>query len=201
MSKLKILIIRTDRVGDVILATPVIKNLREAFKGAFIAFMCRPYTKDILEGNPYLDKVIVYDKYGKHKSLFSTIKFAFSLKKYKFDWAIILHPTNRAHLIAFIAKIPLRIGWDKKMAYLLTEKIPYYKNKGNKHELEYNLDVLRRLNIPIISKDTYFPIKKEALEKLNGLLEQENVNIDEKFIVIHPCASCISKRWPQSSFI
>ena len=75
----KILIVRTDRLGDVILSTPVIQNLREHFKYAQISFMCRPYTREILEGNPYLDEVIIYDKYGKHKSLFSTIKFSFYL--------------------------------------------------------------------------------------------------------------------------
>ena len=47
----RILIVRTDRVGDVILSTPVIKNLRAAFPEAHIAFMCRPYTKEIIENN------------------------------------------------------------------------------------------------------------------------------------------------------
>jgi len=64
----KILIVRTDRLGDVILSTPVIKNLREFFPEAFIGFMCRPYTKDVLEENPYLDKVIIYDKCNKQKA-------------------------------------------------------------------------------------------------------------------------------------
>ena len=58
----RILIVRTDRIGDVILSTPVIKNLRNSFPDAYIAFMCRPYTKEIVEGNPYLDEVIEYDK-------------------------------------------------------------------------------------------------------------------------------------------
>ena len=92
---------RTDRLGDVILSTPVIKNLRLAYPESYIAFMCRPYTQEALEGNPYLDEVIVYDKYGKEKSLFSSFIFTLSLKKKRFDWAIILHPTNRAHLITF----------------------------------------------------------------------------------------------------
>ncbi len=54
----KILIVRTDRIGDVVLSTPVIENLRAAYPEAHIAFMCRPYTKDALIGNPNLYKGI-----------------------------------------------------------------------------------------------------------------------------------------------
>lgn len=196
----KILIIRTDRLGDVILSTPVIKNLRIAFPNSYLAFMCRPYTKEALEGNPDLDEIIVYDKYGQHKNFLSSLKFAFSLRKKKFDWAIILHPTNRAHLLTFLAAIPFRIGWNKKMGFLLTKKIPHQKQKGEKHEMEYTLDILRRLNIPITDKNTYFPIKEKNQKRVEEILNQEGIPPGEKFIVIHPCASCPSKRWPPEYF-
>ena len=91
---MRILLTRTDRIGDVVLSTPAIKAVRDKYPDAYIAFMTRPYAKDIVEGNPYLDEVIIYDKYGKHSSLLSTIKFALGLRKKKFDLAIILHPTN-----------------------------------------------------------------------------------------------------------
>jgi heptosyltransferase-2 len=184
----------------VILSTPVIKNLRKIFPSSYIAFMCRPYTKEILEGNPYLDEVVVYDKYGKHKSIWSSIKFSFLLRKKKFDWAIILHPTNRVHLITFFAGIPFRVGWDKKLGFLLTKRIPHTKHEGKKHELEYTLDILRELKLPILDKTTYFPIKEEIEKKVNSLLESLGVKIKEKLIVIHPSASCPSKRWPQEYF-
>ena len=196
----RILIVRTDRLGDVILSTPVIKNLREAFPAAHIAFMCRPYTKEVLEGNPCLDEVIICDKYGKHKSFWGIVKLAFYLRKKKFDWAIILHPTNRVHLLTFLAGISYRVGWDKKMGFLLNEKIPHTKQEGKKHELEYTLDVLRELKIPINNKHTYFPIITRAEEKIEGLLKKEGVGKNDKLIVIHPSASCPSKRWPQAKF-
>ncbi len=59
-----ILVIRTDRIGDVLLSTPVIKALRRRFPQSRIAFMVRPYCRDIVLGNPYLDEIIVYDKDG-----------------------------------------------------------------------------------------------------------------------------------------
>ena len=197
----KILIVRPDRIGDVILSTPVIKNLKLAFPQSYIAFMCRPYTRETLEGNPNLDEVIVYDKYGKDKSPLATVRFALNLRKYHFDWAIILHPTNRAHLIAFLAGIPVRVGWDRKLGQLLTKKIKHTKQQGKKHESEYTLDLLRALNIPIKSKDTYFPVLSEATARIEELLKAQGVTENDKLIVIHPSASCPSKRWPQEHFL
>ena len=196
----RILIVRTDRLGDIILSTPVIKSLREAFPTAHIAFMCRPYTRDIVEGNPYLDEVIICDKYGKHKSFWGVIKLASYLRKKKFDWAIVLHPTNRVHLVTFLAGISYRVGWDQKLGFLLTKKIPHTKQEGKKHELEYTLDVLRELQIPIVDKHTYFPINDKADKRIGQLLKAQEVDGDDRLIIIHPCASCPSKRWPQAKF-
>ena len=198
---LRILIVRTDRMGDVILSTPIIKNLRLAYPDSHIAFMCRPYTRDILAGNPYLNEVIVYDKYGRHKSFLASLKFALSLKNKKFNWAIILHPTNRAHLIAFFAGIPVRAGWDRKLGFLLTRKLNHTKHLGEKHELEYTLDLLKLLRVPVKDKNTFFPLKAEDKDYINKLFSQYNVSATEMVIVIHPSASCPSKRWPQEYFI
>lgn len=196
----KILIVRTDRLGDVILSTPVIENLRKAYPKARIAFMCRPYTARALEGNPYLDEVIIYDKYGRHKSLPSSVKFAFRLRKENFDWALVLHPTNRAHLVVFLAGIPFRVGWDRKNSFLLNRKIFHAKQEGKKHELEYTLDILRELNIPVIKKDTYFPVSRKSEAGIDEILNGAGLKADKKLIVVHPCASCPSKRWPRAFF-
>ncbi len=182
------------------LSTPVIRNLRLAFPKAHIAFLCRPYTRSALEGNPDLDEVIIYDKYREQKNLWASIKFSLYLRKKKFDLALILHPTNRAHLITFLAAIPQRVGWDKKLGRLLTKRIKHTKQEGKKHELEYTLDLLKELDIPIKNTNTYFPIKSKARAAVEQLLNDEGVGISDKFIVIHPSASCPSKRWPQESF-
>lgn len=197
----RILIVRTDRLGDVILSTPVITNLRLFFPKSYIAFMCRPYTREVVEGNPYLDEVIVYDKYGKHKSIWGSIKFTLQLRKKKFDWAVILHPTNRVHMITFFAGIPFRIGWDKKMGWFLTCKLVHTKDRGQKHELEYTLDILRNLGIPIREKKLYLPYNEQTDKFVGTILKEKGIKERDKFIVIHPSASCPSKRWPINYFI
>ena len=102
----RILIVRTDRVGDVILTTPVIKALRDANPSAYLAMAVRPYTKVIVEGNPYLDEVITYDKDGRQKGWFSALRFSWALAKKKFDLAVVVNPSNRSNLIPFLAGIP-----------------------------------------------------------------------------------------------
>jgi len=108
----RILIMRTDRIGDVLLSTPLIRAMRSKYPEAYIAMKVSPYTKEVVEGNPDLDEVIIYDKKHRDKSWIASFKFAMNLKKKKFDLVLILHPTNRAHIISFLARIPKRIGYD-----------------------------------------------------------------------------------------
>ncbi|MCM8782737.1 MAG: lipopolysaccharide heptosyltransferase II, partial [Candidatus Omnitrophica bacterium] len=196
----RILIVRTDKIGDVVLSTPVIKTLRENFPSSFIAMMLSHYTKELVEGNPYLDEVIVYDKEKEHRSWRGSMRMSKELKKKKFDLAIILHPTNRVHLVTFFAKIPKRVGYNRKMGFLLTDKIPHTKQFGQKHESEYNLDLLRYLGITDIQKELYIPIKKESEIFVEELLKKEGITEKDKILAIHPSATCPSKRWPPERF-
>ena len=197
----RILIVRTDRIGDMVLSTPVIENLRKAFPRSYIAFMCRPYTKDILEGNPYLDEVIVYDKYAKHKSLLASLKFSYYLRKKRFDWAIVLHPTNRAHLVTFLANIGFRVGWDRKLSFLLTRRLPHKKHQGLKHELEYSLDMLESIGVEVKARQPFIP-RNEAIDSAVDSLLKDNM-IDyrrDRIVGLGIGASCPSKIWKPEYF-
>ncbi len=196
----RILVVRTDRIGDVLLSTPVIKALRDAYPRAYIAMMVSPYAKDIVDGNPYLDDVIIYDKDGKHKSWQRSMKFASRLKKRKFDLVLVLHPTNRVHMVTFFAGIPTRVGYGRKMGFLLTDRIEHTKQFGKKHELEYNLDLLRHLDIHPKVKSLHIPIKKESEEWVDELFKEEGIDKADKLLAIHPSASCPSKIWPAERF-
>jgi len=196
----RILLVRTDRIGDVLLSTPVIKALRDAYPCAYIAMMVRPYARDIIEGNPYLDEVIIYDKDIRHKSWLSSIKFILYLRKKKFDLAIVLHPTNRAHLISFFTGIPRRIGYDRKLGFLLTDRIPHTKQLGQKHELEYSLDLVRYLDIHPQDKNPFMPIKSDSERWVDELFKQERIDKSDRLLAIHPGASCLSKIWPLERF-
>lgn len=196
----KILIVRTDRIGDVLLSTPVIKALRRHFPQSYIAVMVRPYARDIVLGNPYLDEVIVYDKYGRERSLYRTIQFAWGLRKKRFDLALILHPTNRVNLVTFLAGISKRIGFNRKLGFLVTDKIEHKKQEGKKHELEYTLDVVRRLGISAEDRSLFMPIRKDSEIYIEKFLTSSGVQEGKRLIALHPGASCPSKLWPVERF-
>ena len=196
----RILVSRTDRIGDVLLSTPVIKALRDAYPQAYIAMMVSPYAGLVVEGNPDLDSVIIYDKAGKHKNWFATARFARYLKKKKFDLAIILHPTNRAHLLTFFAGIAKRVGYDRKLGNLLTDRLKHEKQLGAKHEAEYNLDLLRYLGINCGRPQLHMPIKQESERWAAELLKVNDIGAVDKLLGIHPAASCPSKIWPPERF-
>ncbi|MFA6357557.1 MAG: lipopolysaccharide heptosyltransferase II [Candidatus Omnitrophota bacterium] len=196
----RILISRTDRMGDVLLSTPVIQALRESFPQAYIAMMVTPYARDIVEGNPYLDEVILYDKDGKHKSWVGSLKFAGRLKKKKFDLAIVLYPNNRVHLITFLAGINQRLGYDRNFKFLLTDQIKHTKQYGEKHESEYALDLVRYLGVKPKEVSLFMPIKQESEEWANALFREEGIKGTDRLLVIHPTASCDSRIWPAERY-
>ncbi|MBL7071164.1 MAG: lipopolysaccharide heptosyltransferase II [Candidatus Omnitrophica bacterium] len=196
----RILIIRTDRIGDVVLSTPVITALRQASPDAYIAFMVRPYARDIVDGNPNLDEVILYDKYGVHKGFFSTLSFARDIRKKSFDTAIILHPTNRAHIITFAAGIPERIGWSGKLSFLLTRALKDEKFLGKKHEFEYTLDILKAIGVEAREKGLFVPVKEMSRASVDAKLSERGIGASKEILAVHPGASCRSKRWPLERF-
>ncbi len=199
MSK-KILIARLDRIGDVVLSTPVIKALRDAYPDSHIAMMVRPYAREIVEGNPYLDEVIIYDKDRDHKGIAGNYKFIQKLREKKFDIAIILHPTNRTHMVLSLAGIPERIGYDKKAGFLLTRRIPHTKQFGMKHEIDYTLGILKYVGIEPSTRSLYMPINALCERKIEDILKENRVKDSEIIIAISPGASCASKRWSIENF-
>jgi heptosyltransferase II len=196
----RILIARTDRLGDVILSTPAVRALRQKFPQSYMAMMVSAYAKDVVEGNPDLDAVIVFDKEGKDRGLAATFKFVWELRKNKFDLAVVLHPTVRVHLLMFLSRIPWRLGYDRKFKFLLTDSIPHTKQSGEKHESEYALDMARYLGADTRNTSLFVPVKQEAENWADVLFMEEGISREDKLLVIHPAASCISKIWPAENF-
>jgi len=197
----RILVTRTDRIGDVILSLPAIKAIRKAFPDAYIAIMVQPRIDDILKGNPHINEVIVYDKNKKHKGVIKNLRFIKWLKQKKFDVVLNLHTTKRTNLLCFLAGIPRRIGHARgKADFLLTDKIGYTKKLGEKHEAEYSLDILRYLGIDPEFSNPFICVRQEDEKKAEETLKGLGIDKGERFVVLHPGASCRSKMWPLENF-
>ncbi|MFH1189433.1 MAG: lipopolysaccharide heptosyltransferase II [Candidatus Omnitrophota bacterium] len=199
MSK-KILIVRLDRIGDVVLSTPVIKAMRDAYPDGHIAMMVRPYAREIVEGNPYLNEVIIYDKDSGHKGIAGNYRFIQELKAKKFDIAVILHPTKRTHIVMSLAGIPERIGYDRKAGFLLTKPVPHTKQFGMRHEIDYTLGILRYMGIEPSTRALYMPTSDVSERKIRGIFDENRIKDTEPVVVMNPGASCASKRWSVERF-
>ena len=195
-----LLVIRHDRLGDVILSTPVLQALRQHVPHAFIAMMVRPACRDVVEGQPTLDEVIVSEKEGRHRRILDTIRFARRLRRYEFDTALVLHPSRRSHWIPWLAGIPVRIGYDRKSAWLLTHRLPHRKQEGAKHEALYTLELLRCFGITPSLPALSVPVRPEAVARVDTLLAEAPLQATARLVAIHPSASCVSKRWMPERF-
>ena len=186
---------RTDRIGDVILSTPVFQAIKERYPESYLAALVLKETEAIVRGNPWLDEVIVYDKSGREKDWWRTFLFGIRLRKKRFDAVVHLHAANRVHFVSWLAKIPVRIGYRRKNHYLLTHVIEEKKWEGKKHEAEYNFDLLTLIDVSQPEElKLYFPLRDVDRESLAKTLPQD-FDLD-RYVVFHPSASCVSKRWP-----
>ena len=90
-----ILIIRTDRIGDVVLTTPAIKAIYRSYPGSRICVLVTPATFDLVNGNPYVDEILVDDRQGRHKNLFGFLRLTREIRLKRFDLAVIYHTKRR----------------------------------------------------------------------------------------------------------
>jgi heptosyltransferase II len=197
---MRILVTRTDRMGDVILSIPAVRHLRKVCPDAYIAFMVASENRELVMNESDIDEVIAYDKKISHKGFFANLEFVWQIKKKKFDIAIALHPATRTHLILFAAGIPVRIGYDRKWGRLLTKRLPHEKQLGEKHEVDYNLEVISKagFNISDACRVPRVIPDGKAVEYVESLLSQ--LGITGNIVAIHPGASCSSKMWPLERF-
>ncbi|MBI5730956.1 MAG: hypothetical protein HY963_07445, partial [Ignavibacteriales bacterium] len=80
----RILIVRPDRIGDVVLSTPLPREIKKTYPDSFIAVLLRKYTQDIYLNNPYVDKIILIDD-DPAMSFWEEVK---EIRKYKFTHSL-----------------------------------------------------------------------------------------------------------------
>jgi heptosyltransferase-2 len=195
--KSKILVMHTGGwIGDMILLTPALRALRKELPEAHISMLVRPLVRDLMERNPYLHEVIVYDKRGEHKGIRQIWKMADRLDAKQFDTAIILHPNSiRSALLSYMAGIPERVGANVRgREFLLTAKV---KRRANIHEVQRYLDVVS----PVVGADHDGKLEFWGIGR-NDDAFADRIRADRSgpVIGINPCTTWPSKQWPAERF-
>ena len=197
----RIVIFRTDRIGEVLLGTPVIEALKNKFPQAEITFITSPYAKDILSGRIDLYEVINFSTINRRVSLLEALALGLKLRSRRFNLAVILNPHKMLHLSVFLASIPHRIGFDRKWGFLLNHKREDYKDQGKMHEVEYNLGLLETVGIKAKTTSPFIDVKSGASDDIERLFKERGIAPNKKTIIIHPGSSNPAKQWPAENFI
>ena len=196
----RILLVRTDRLGDVILTLLMLPAIRACFPDAHIAMLLRRYTGEILEGNPYVNELLWYDDDDR---LVPFRKMRHIIKEKAFDAAIVVYPRRRLAWLMFRSGIPIRIGTGYRYySFLFNRRVFEHRRDAKRHEVEYNLNLLQKLGCQIPENNVRFEIDipSEAVANIDEMLRQLHLDPDKELVVIHPGSGGSAREWPVEQF-
>lgn len=190
----KILVIKPSAIGDVLLCTPVIENLRHNFPEAQINFLTQSYCRDVLVGNPFLDRILTFD-IGKGDSSYCLIK---NINHQKYDLIIDLFGNPRTAIIVFNSDAPYRVGFKfnwRSLAYNIRVK----PRSSMVHNIEFNLDALRALGLEIITSKPVF-VTNAVHEEFADNFFNSNGLVKDEVIGFNPSGTWPTKVWYPEKF-
>jgi len=183
-----ILIVRTDRVGDVVLTLPLAGLIKKRYPECRITFLVKGYTRSLAAGHPYIDDVIMPEESEGKMSLFGNIK---KIGKLNFDTAIVVNPTLISTLVLFFSGIRNRIGTGYRWySIFFNHKLFEHRKYGEHHELEFNVNLLKFLGIEedVNPSNVKFDLQtdKASRERVKIILKVKGIDIKKPVIVVHP---------------
>lgn len=199
----RFLVVRTDRLGDVLLTLPMLSRLRASRPGARISLLVRHYPGDLLVGHPAVDELLWYDSPDGAPLPFGDLLRR--IRGSRFDAAIVVHPTPRLAWLVFRSRIPVRIGTGYRIySPLFNRRVYEHRRRGDRHELECNLGLLGPLGIPTdppglpVEFGLSVPeaVRAEAVAKLGDI----GIRPGRTFAVVHPGSGGSARDWPPERF-
>ncbi|MFN0172904.1 MAG: lipopolysaccharide heptosyltransferase II [Bryobacteraceae bacterium] len=145
----RILVRATNWVGDAVMSLPAIREIRGAFPRAHLAVLARPWVADLYRRELAIDRVIPYTAASGPRDWTTKWRAARDLRRQRFDCAILLQNAFEAALVTWLARIPVRIGYDRDArGCLLTRAVPV-PNRGEipAHQRHYYFELLRRAGL------------------------------------------------------
>lgn len=190
----RILVIQTAFIGDVVLATGIIEKLHKHYPSARIDFLLRKGNENLLQGHPFIQEVLIWDKKKeKYASLFRLLK---AIRKNRYDAVINVQRFAATGFLTAFSKAKMKIGFDKNpFSFLFTRRVKHIISTGENqlHETDRNQLLIRELTDAIPERPKLYP-SQEAYAKVAGLREQP-------YIVIAPASVWFTKQYPAEKWI
>lgn len=194
----RILIVRTDRVGDVVMMTPIVRELKKAYPDCFIGTLTQPNTANILLNNPYIDAIITDDL--QKETFWSTVK---KLRKHKFNYGLLLMPTERAAWQMFWAGIKTRVGVGHKLYEIITGMRSVDRHDYNplKHEADFCMDTARKIGLK--TNDITPNIFLTDQERIEGhqILAASGINNGDFKLMLHTGSLGSAPNWSEGKYL
>jgi lipopolysaccharide heptosyltransferase II len=191
-----ILVVRTDRIGDVILTLPTIEALKLNFPNAHVAMMLNSYTASLAEG---IADVLYYNRETAPKPFFEMLA---ELRRAQFDAVVVAFPRFRIALLLWLARIPVRIGTGYRWySFLFNRKIFEHRKTIEKHEAEYNLSLLKGLGCTISSKpEIKIVISEQERKKASDIRKSIGILDADRLVLLHPGSRGSARDWKPKNF-
>ncbi|MBR5162858.1 MAG: glycosyltransferase family 9 protein [Schwartzia sp.] len=200
---MNILIVKLSAIGDVIHALPVSYAIKETFPSARVTWAVEPPARELLEDNPYIDEILLFEK-KKFKSFGGFLKnFGPMRKKLReghFGIALDLQGLGKSAAIAYFSGAPRRLGTCNMREMSNKVSIPVCGPHANGHIVERYLDVAREIGCRV---DTVkFPMVVSAKDEkiAKELLVRGGVPENADYAVLAVGANWPNKRWPTASY-
>ena len=191
---MRVLIIRLSSIGDVVLTTPILKELKKKYPDIIIDFLVMENFKDAISGCSYIDNLILFNK-KKHDGLKNMIILGKELKLNNYDYIFDLHAKIRSKIIR--SAIGCKAYTYKKRSLL---KSILVKTKAIKYRVDDTIiknyfGAFKVLGLEYSGEDLTFSFEKKDLKKLETFcIEYDNVPM------IAPGASKETKKWTKEGF-
>ncbi len=176
-----------------ILSTPVLPNLRAAFPASRIDYLVERLCRDAIEGNEFVDNVIAFDKRGMNGA-----RMLLELRRARYDMVLDLLGNPRSALMTFASGAPYRVGSDfrgRSYAYNVLVK----PRGAEVHNVEFNLDALRRIGVSVVPASPRFPLSPADREFARR--EADRLGLTGRLAVgFNPGTNRPAERWPAERF-
>lgn len=175
----KILISRTDGIGDLLLTTPLIKAVKESPLKPYVGVLASRYASAALINNPSVDEIIVYEKSNDKKA-------AEALKSGGYDCAVAAYARPEIAWLLYRAGIKQRYGTAGRWysPFLFNRRVNVSRKKSEKHEADYNLMLALDICGEITAEREYMYLSEN--ERALGREYADKKGLPGKFIIVHP---------------
>ena len=196
----------TNWVGDTVMSLPALRELRRLLPNAHITVVTRPGAAGLLTGVDFIDALMLEEPGG-------LLAIASLVKKWKqgnFDLAILFPNSFQAALIPFLARVPLRLGYEaERRGFMLTHRVPQPDWRSSRHETFYYLNLVSELDrlingaseIMDRAPDTSIQVSTERLDAASDTLRQMGVRDGHRIVALCPGSiNSRAKRWPAERY-